>query len=67
MCNNEFLLNKCPCVAAKIQAIKKAVTKGDRKRKKESNEEISRLEAELKKRHEEEKQNMNMTDTVRNG
>ncbi|PIK43718.1 OTU domain-containing protein 6B [Apostichopus japonicus] len=49
---------------AKIQAIKKAVTKGDRKRKKESNEEISRLEAELKKRHEEEKQNMNMTDTV---
>lgn len=43
---------------AKIQAIKKAVPKGDRKRKKESNEEISRLEADLKKRHEEEKEEM---------
>lgn len=39
---------------AKIQAIKKSVPKGDKKRKKESNEEIAKLESELNQRHEEE-------------
>ncbi|XP_041454346.1 deubiquitinase OTUD6B-like isoform X2 [Lytechinus variegatus] len=36
---------------AKIQGIKKAVPKGDKKRKKEAAEEIARLEADLDQRH----------------
>eukprot|EP00057_Strongylocentrotus_purpuratus_P019773 XP_011674247.1 PREDICTED: OTU domain-containing protein 6B isoform X2 [Strongylocentrotus purpuratus] len=36
---------------AKIQGIKKAAPKGDKKRKKEATEEIARLEAELDQRH----------------
>ncbi|XP_071484727.1 deubiquitinase OTUD6B-like [Diadema antillarum] len=36
---------------AKIQGIKKAVPKGDKKRKREATEEIARLEAELEQRH----------------
>ncbi|BES89596.1 OTU-like cysteine protease [Nesidiocoris tenuis] len=36
---------------ARIQALKKTATKGDKKKKKEVQEEISRLEAEMEKRH----------------
>ncbi|XP_073987717.1 deubiquitinase OTUD6B [Rhodnius prolixus] len=38
----------------KIQALKKSATKGDKKRKKEVTEEITKLEAELEKKHAEE-------------
>lgn len=40
--------------AGKIQALKKSATKGDKKRKKEVTEEITKLEAELEKKHAEE-------------
>jgi len=39
---------------AKIQALKKTATKGDKKKKKEVHEEIARLESEMDKRHSEE-------------
>jgi len=38
----------------KIQALKKSATKGDKKKKKEVQEEIAKLESEMDKRHEEE-------------
>jgi GTP-binding protein EngB required for normal cell division len=38
----------------KIQALKKSATKGDKKKKKEVQEEIVKLETEMDKRHEEE-------------
>lgn len=38
----------------KIQSLKKTIPKGDKKKKKEISEEISRLETEMDKRHEEE-------------
>lgn len=41
-------------VIGKIQALKKSATKGDKKKKKEVQEEIARLESEMDKRHEEE-------------
>lgn len=37
---------------AKIQALKKSITKGDKKKKKEVTEEIVKLESELETRHE---------------
>jgi len=40
--------------SAKIQALKKSVTKGDKKKKKEVQEEIALLESNLDKKHEEE-------------
>uniref|UniRef100_A0A1B6EJC5 ubiquitinyl hydrolase 1 n=1 Tax=Cuerna arida TaxID=1464854 RepID=A0A1B6EJC5_9HEMI len=39
---------------AKIQALKKSATKGDKKKKKEVQEEIAKLESEMDQRHEEE-------------
>ena len=39
---------------AKIQHIKKSASKGDKKKKKEVSDEITRLENEMKSRHEEE-------------
>ena len=39
---------------SKIQQIKKSASKGDKKKKKEVNDEITRLENEMKSRHEEE-------------
>lgn len=42
---------------AKIQALKKSVTKGDKKKKKEVTEEIALLEADLDKRQKEEEDN----------
>jgi OTU domain-containing protein 6 len=41
---------------AKIQAMKKSVAKGDRKRKKEVLDEIARMEAETEQRHLKEKE-----------
>lgn len=38
----------------KIQSLKKTVPKGDKKKKKEVSEEITRLETEMEKRHDEE-------------
>lgn len=40
--------------AAKMQALKKSASKGDRKKKKEVTEEMARLEAEVNQRHENE-------------
>lgn len=39
---------------AKVQALKKTAIKGDKKKKKEVQEEVLRLESEMDKRHEEE-------------
>lgn len=39
---------------AKIQALKKSASKGDKKKRKEVTEEITRLELELNKKHEHE-------------
>ena len=43
---------------AKIQALKKSATKGDKKKKKEVQEEIANLEADLDRRHKEEEENL---------
>ena len=40
----------CLCLA-KVQALKKTATKGDKKKKKEVAEEISKLESEVETRH----------------
>jgi len=40
------------CHPAKIQALKKTATKGDKKKKKEVAEEITKIEKELSLRHE---------------
>ncbi|XP_034230658.1 deubiquitinase OTUD6B [Thrips palmi] len=45
---------------AKIQSLKKSVTKGDKKKKKEVQEEIAQLEADLDKRQKEEEENFNL-------
>lgn len=44
---------------AKITALKKSVTKGDKKKKKEVQDEIVQLEADLEKRHQEEEESFN--------
>jgi OTU domain-containing protein 6 len=41
-------------IQAKIQALKKTASKGDKKKKKEVAEETAKLEAELDQRHEQE-------------
>ena len=46
----------------KIQAMKKAVPKGDKKRKKEVNAETTRLEQELQEKHEQEMKSMEAND-----
>lgn len=43
----------CACVSAKIMNMKHSIAKNDKKRKKEIVAEISKMEEELKKRHEE--------------
>ncbi|XP_075212409.1 deubiquitinase OTUD6B isoform X2 [Lycorma delicatula] len=61
-------------IESKIQSLKKTVPKGDKKKKKEVTEEISRLEIEMEKRHEEELAQLsssnanitNMTDAMNN-
>lgn len=50
-------INNCSIVnffTAKIQALKKTAIKGDKKKKKEVHDEITKLESEMDKRHEEE-------------
>lgn len=48
---------------AKIQALKKTATKGDKKKKKEVSDEISKLESELEKRHNEELEGFNSSNS----
>lgn len=47
-----------PIFSAKIQALKKSATKGDKKKKKEVQEEIAKLEADIDRRHKEEEEKL---------
>lgn len=57
LCFNAF--KNVVTFTAKITALKKSVTKGDKKKKKEVQDEIAQLEADLEKRHKEEEEHFN--------
>ena len=48
----------------KIQGMKKSASKGDKKKKKEINEEIAKLEAELQEKHDSELKEIEQTSKV---
>ncbi|KAK3909052.1 Deubiquitinase OTUD6B [Frankliniella fusca] len=50
---------------AKIQGLKKTATKGDKKKKKEVQEEIANLEADLERRHKEEEDNLKQNNSAK--
>lgn len=47
-------MNSCASFPAKIQSMKNAVPKNDKKKRKQLTEEIAKLEADLSQKHEEE-------------
>lgn len=49
---------------AKIQALKKSATKGDKKKKKEVQEEIAKLEADIDRRHKEEEEKLKLLEPI---
>lgn len=61
ICNLICLFYVTDLIKGKIQALKKSATKGDKKKKKEVQEEIARLESEMDKRHDEELAEVNGT------
>lgn len=48
------IMNSCASFPAKIQSMKNAVPKNDKKKRKQLTEEIAKLEADLSQKHEEE-------------
>lgn len=50
----KYVFCACASFSAKIQSMKNAVPKNDKKRRKQLTEEIAKLEADLSQKHEEE-------------